>query len=83
MTGIGEFLQGLQGLSIEDAVCEIMRRYGPDGQSWGSDIMTLYVGQRVAAEREMCAQIADANEEGWRTGAYHCDHIAAAIRARK
>lgn len=44
---------------IEDAVCDVMREYGPDGHIDGYDQLTDLVLEVRAAERERCAKIAE------------------------
>ncbi len=50
-----------------------------------SERWTALIHEAVAAEREACAKIAEAEKDFWKIddGMEHCDEIAAAIRARK
>lgn len=76
---------------IDDEVCSLLYRFGPDRHIDGHEEITAYVCGMISAEREACAKVADAVAEqahigydpamrdGIETGA---EDIASAIRAR-
>ncbi len=61
---------------VDDEICDLMIKHGPDGHIDGHDLITDYAMRLVAAEREACAKIADDNS------CEQCWVIAEAIRAR-
>lgn len=66
---------------IEDAIFELMMRFGPNRQVEGSEQITAYIVGLLAAEREQCAKIAESHKCLAACGAN--EQIATAIRNRE
>lgn len=74
---------------IDDAICDILIKHGPDGHVDGHEYLTEYVmkalTQAAAPERERCARIAEEDDGPDNPDiVYNCecgDRIAAKIRS--
>jgi hypothetical protein len=73
--------------TIDDAVCDLMRRFGPDGHVDGHEEITRYIESLLTAEREGCVTAAEtvaagiAEDEG--INVEIVAEVVAAIRARR
>lgn len=63
---------------IDDAICDILMKDGPDGHVDGHDKITDFIMEQLAAERERSAKLADEFRVG--TGNADFGRLAAAIR---
>ncbi len=64
---------------IDGRICELMMEYGPDGHCDGSEMLTLYALELIAAERERCAKIAEETPlDAGRTPGWSADSMAGA-----
>ena len=76
---------GKSAEEIDNDICELLYRHGPDRHIDGHWQIAEYVRGTIAAERESCAKIAKEHGERWIVGSDRRDEaeeIEGAIRAR-